>query len=339
MGIYILLILLKRLIGGKLHYLIYDVTFKWGTAVFLMISGAFMLSPRKSENIGSFIWSRFQRIIIPFIIWAVIYKYSYGEGIYNSFSLDSFVTLLKDLLIGNVHYHLWFVYMIFVLYLITPILSSFVNNASKKTLYYYFGLWFILTVFPSLIKFIWGIDTGFNNYFHLHNYVGFYVLGYFLHKNEIKLPLYVYLIIPLMIVLNFFTTRWLSVELGKTEFFFLSRFSFFNVVNAVLVFNLFRQLPWESWIKSSKVRSTISTISLLSYGVFLMHVLFIWILSQGHIPCLKINAYMINGKWIQLKASLQLYAGFSLIITIVTITSFVLSYIISKIPFVKKLLI
>ena len=208
----IIAIIALHVSGGYLHFhppegkdtwwetaLIYDIICKWGTAVFLMISGIFMLSEQRSTNLKYFFSHRFKRILIPFVAWAIIYKLSIDfEG--EIFSFKTLFFLFKSIITGNVKFHLWFVYMIFCLYLITPILTIFINSASHNKIKYYFIFWFIATVFPPIMKEYLGLENGFSAYFQLHQYAGFYLLGYYLHKNPIKINYLVYLIIPL----NFF---------------------------------------------------------------------------------------------------------------------------------------
>ena len=50
---------------------------------------------------------------------------------------------------GGVCFHLWFLYLITGLYLITPILRVLVAQASRKDLLYLLTLWFLVSsVFP-----------------------------------------------------------------------------------------------------------------------------------------------------------------------------------------------
>ncbi len=224
--------------------------------------------------------------------------------------------LLKSLMTGEVHYHLWFVYMVFGLYLITPILAKFINSASKTTIQSYFLFWFIATILPPFMKQFLGWEIGFAHYFQLHEYVGFYLLGYYLHHNPIKVNYLVYLLIPVNVLLNIYFTSQMSYELAKTDFFFLNRFSIFNVINAILLFNLFRQIPWEQWVKTEKNKTLLSQVSLLSYGIFLCHPLVIWLFDKGYLG-VQLIGYQLNGAWVHVST------GFPVILLVVCIVSFI----------------
>lgn len=69
---------------------------------------------------GDFFRKRAVRILIPFIIWSLVYAFAFGEPVSN----------LKDLLL-NFNYaagHLWFVYMLCGIYLLMPLLSPWAEK-------------------------------------------------------------------------------------------------------------------------------------------------------------------------------------------------------------------
>ena len=73
---------------------------------------------------GEFFRRRASRILIPFVIWSVVYALAWGEPVQN----------FKDLLL-NFNYaagHLWFVYMLIGLYLLMPLLSPWAEKVGKK---------------------------------------------------------------------------------------------------------------------------------------------------------------------------------------------------------------
>jgi hypothetical protein len=175
------------------------------------------------------------------------------------------------------------------------------------------------------------MSLGIEPYLTLHLYAGFYMLGYYMHTHTIHVPKALYLLIPLGIIFNFYLTKQASFSIEKTDFFYLSRFSVWNVVNAILIFHAFQRIPWKKYI-SSNILPHITTISVLSYGVFLSHVLIIWIFDKGVLG-VKLIGYHIFGTWV------ELYVGFAVIIVVVSIVSFGVCYVLSKIPYVRKMVV
>ena len=91
---------------------------------------------------GEFFRRRAIRVVIPLLVWSVIYALYWGEPVQN----------FKDLLV-NFNYiagHLWFVYMLLGIYLLMPILSPWAEKVSKKELRFYLCIW----LFTALIPFI-----------------------------------------------------------------------------------------------------------------------------------------------------------------------------------------
>ena len=89
---------------------------------------------------GEFFRRRAVRILIPFVLWSLVYAFVWGDPVRN----------LKDLLL-NFNYaagHLWFVYMLVGLYLILPLLSPWAEKVGKKELQVYLGIWLFTTLLP-----------------------------------------------------------------------------------------------------------------------------------------------------------------------------------------------
>ena len=97
---------------------------------------------------GEFFKRRAKRILIPFLVWSVVYALVWGEPVQN----------FKDLLL-NFNYaagHLWFVYMLIGLYLIMPLLSPWAEKVGKRELQVYLGIWLFTTLIPLIRQWVGG---------------------------------------------------------------------------------------------------------------------------------------------------------------------------------------
>jgi len=96
--------------------------------VFVMISGALLLDDARRESAGQFYRRRMVRVGIPLVVWTIVFLFvrRFVDG--EPLSVGSVVQLI---LTGEPYYHLWFLYMIFGLYLITPALRTFVRCAGR----------------------------------------------------------------------------------------------------------------------------------------------------------------------------------------------------------------
>ena len=106
--------------------------------LFIIASGYLQLPLRHSTR--EFFRRRAARIVVPMLIWTMVYALVYGEPVAN----------FKGLLL-NFNYaagHLWFVYMLLGLYLIMPVLSPWASTVSRNELSVYLGIWGLTLLIP-----------------------------------------------------------------------------------------------------------------------------------------------------------------------------------------------
>ena len=117
--------------------------------VFIVISCWLQFPLRYST--GEFLRRRAVRILVPFVLWTVVYAVVWGEPIQN----------FKDL-IFNFNYaagHLWFVYMLLGIYLLMPLLSPWAERVGKRELQFYIAIWLFTTLIPLVRDWMGGAPT------------------------------------------------------------------------------------------------------------------------------------------------------------------------------------
>ena len=163
---------------------IYDSICRWAVPVFVMISGALMLNKQKSiKNIYT---KNVFRIICSFIFWSLIYT------IEKHCFLNNTDNIIKNFLIGN--YHLWFLYMIAGLYILTPIITK-ITESEKTTKYFLFISIISTIVLPYIIEIITLFSTSKAEFIqnrindlNLNMVIGYslyYILGFYMNKYKI----------------------------------------------------------------------------------------------------------------------------------------------------------
>ena len=147
---------------------------------------------------GEFCRRRAVRILIPFIIWSLVYAFVWGEPVSN----------LKSLML-NFNYsagHLWFVYMLIGVYLLMPMLSPWAEKVGKKELQIYLGIWLFTTVIPLIRDWVstdslavtygptgiprqalfplWGEASwnGYGLFYYISGFIGYLLLGLYFRK-------------------------------------------------------------------------------------------------------------------------------------------------------------
>ena len=100
-----------------------------GVPLFVLLSGALLLDSSKAdEPLGVFFKKRFRRIGLPVIFWSIAYFawdfYVHGKPL----SVDNIVQGV----FSGAYVHLWFLYLLIGLYLITPVLRVLVKHLDMK---------------------------------------------------------------------------------------------------------------------------------------------------------------------------------------------------------------
>ena len=162
-----------------------------------VVASAYLQFPIKYST-GEFFKRRAVRILVPFLIWTVVYALVWGEPIQN----------FKDLLL-NFNYaagHLWFVYMIIGLYLLMPMLSPWAQKVGKRELLLYMCLCLFTSFIPLIRDWaaggqlavtygpaglprqalypLWGEASwnGYGIFYYVSGFVGYMLFGLYLRK-------------------------------------------------------------------------------------------------------------------------------------------------------------
>ncbi|MDI9576556.1 MAG: acyltransferase family protein [Thermoproteota archaeon] len=160
----------------------YDTIGMFGLPLFVMLTGALLLNPVKSdEPLRVFYKKRFNRIGLPFVFWTIIYfiwTFAVLDWPFTTFNV------LQGLISGS-YYHLWYLYVLMGLYAVTPVLRVLVKNLTRNLFTYLLILWFTGTVVtPAIHTFT---DFNFNPVvFVIFDWVGYYLLGVYLINSNIR---------------------------------------------------------------------------------------------------------------------------------------------------------
>lgn len=225
-----------------------------GVGLFFMISGALLL-PIKGRP-GSFLKKRLLRIAIPLFVWSLIYIFV--ESLSGTISLN-----------GNPTY--WFLFSLAGLYLLAPILSRWLENASRKEVEFYLCLWGIGLFLPALRP-LWAPNTGTSSLFYYFlGYAGYFVLGYYLKTfpKRIRFRFVVpamglTLLAPVLCKLfnwdvDFYSVFWYLSIFVVVQCIFWWKMAFLIIPNQLI----------------DKIGGVLMAISQMTFGIYLIHYLLI----------------------------------------------------------------
>jgi len=295
-------------------YNFYDSIARWAVPVFVMISGAIFLDNNKEINIKKLFFKNILRIITAFLFWSLFYILVHYKSIEN---INDFI---EKLILG--HYHLWFLYMIIGLYIITPFLRKITEDEDLTKLFLI--ITFIFTILlPTLSQLpcLSILNTILSRTNLNMKYITYFVLGYYLNTKEITLENRK--LIYLLSFLGFLTTIVGSSIIAnyKMEPYGLYNEFLLNVFfESIGIFLIIKNLSIHIKIKYKKL---IDILSLNSFGIYLIHDFIIEILQKNNIPPLTSHPLF----------------SIPLLIILTYIISLVISIFIHKIPILKKYIV
>ncbi len=290
--------------------------------LFFMISG-YLLLPR-SESLRTFYTKRIPKILIPLIVWSLIYLGWYC-GNHPGICTPNFVWNL--LLVQGTYYHLWFLYSLLSIYLILPLLRLMIQpNTDKMLLWYLIVLWIVFQPLLSLankfsnfsINLSAPLAPGFTGYFVFGYLLGEIVLS----RAKVLLAAVVWAISTLATILG---TYLMTQAAGQFDGFFYDFLALNVVLASGAAFILLRWLSEKTPFAAPNVHAATRTLALSTFGIYLIHVLVIEVLS-GWIPFLHINSFMGNAIW-----------SVPLVTTIVFLISFLIVRLLQRIPVLKSI--
>lgn len=265
---------------------------RWAVPVFILISGALMLSDKRPFELGYYLRRRLAKVLLPFVVWSAVY----------AFLTPNPVSTLQNMPWHATYYHLGFFYYFIPLYFVIPFLRPLVQSLDRVGVLGITAIWLGLSILYLLDTRGWWTAN-------IIMFSGFLPLGYLLYRNEflpkqltMLLGLGALIMTPIMVLQR-------SLEADSYSAGLWLSYKTINVVlAAALVFEFGRwladRLPESAW-------RWVSLISRHSLGIYLLHPLFLWPVRRfdlyaGH-PLLMILLWTIVSGALALGVSIVLH--------------------------------
>ncbi len=268
--------------ADRLWVSIYDGFSRMAVPLFMIVS-AFLLVPMKEGQTAMQLYRRRALRILPaFFIFMIIY--STVPMLWGQIDPDTASTDLSRILLNfpTLAGHLWFMYPLISLYLFIPVVSPWLAKVSAREERWFIGLFLISTCMPYLQRWfgeIWG-QCFWNEYhmlWYFSGYRGYLVLAHYIRVHlswnrgkRMKIGAISMAAGAILTILSFYIQAipgklhsTPEIEIGWS----------FCTINCVLLtagaFLLF------TCIRQKKAPRLISELSNLSYGMYLMHILWL----------------------------------------------------------------
>lgn len=251
---------------------IFDSFSRWCVPIFVMISGSLLLPSKSTESVTHFYKKRMLKIIYPLIFWTFFYILL-GVIIKHSFSPKE---ALRSIVTGAPFYHLWYLYMLPGLYLVTPFLARTVKEIQPK--YYLILIIGCLTLasVETSIEILLGLRNG--TFLKLFiPFIGYFFAGHYLHTTGSKVKTSTLLVIFLACgMLIAILTSILLPKIGlKSWEIMYSYFNPFVIVMSISIFLVFNRVK--------PIFSYVPKLAQATLGIYLIHPFILLILKDFHL--------------------------------------------------------
>ncbi len=317
---------------------------RWAVPIFIMMSGALFLNPEKQFSFKKHLKKNVLRLVIVYLFWSVVYA---TVAATFSFSLGSqgWWKRFLSIVCGVHYYHLWYLIVLVLLYLMVPVLRKITANRALMNYFLILGI-VICFALPAIGEYctlilkrvndssqlpvvgvLKGIEdiTGYMAGKLRLDFMVYFVLGHFLHSEDLsrklRIVLYVFGIVAMIniILISMLRFNLLGYDRnGATEE---------NINVAVLTFSSAIFIAAKYGLqKVRKLPKWIMNMAKYSFGIYLCHALFIdFVLYKRNV-----NPFPVGHK----KLELLLFVAATVVIYI---ASYLVTWAISKIPLLRKI--
>lgn len=177
--------------------------------LFMMVTGILLL-PTKMD-MGSFYKKRISRVLIPFLVWSVLYNlFPWFTGLLNCDSetihvffkwtdtSQAFGDALRNILMIPFNFsafaiQMWYVYLLIGIYLYIPVFSAWVEKSDKRSQRIFLAIWAVSLFVPYLRNYLTENLFGecswneFGLFYYFAGFSGYMLLGYHLVKYPLQM--------------------------------------------------------------------------------------------------------------------------------------------------------
>lgn len=308
---------------------VYESLVRWAVPVFVMISGVFLLNPDKELSAGKVYKKYVLRVVIAIAVWGLFYRctdIAISKFIrHKEISRNAAIVELLEIPFGTAWFHLWYLYMIIGLYVMTPIYRVFTRTAGKKEACYLLAVFAIAGIcLPFVKKMLLGIHPRLNlnlSVVETMNYTGYFFAGYYLskaHFSKRQMRL-IFVAGILSVAITAVGTSFVSIRAGKGVELFYENMSPVTMMEAVMVFVLVKSV-WEERPLSQRCTRIVTELSSCTFGIYLLHAFMIRLCDMAGLTTFMSPAISIP-----------------LVSVIVFIASLIVVYLLRRIPVFRKI--
>lgn len=277
--------------------------------LFVMVSGMMFLGKDNLTFKDVFKKYLLKVLLIIFVIGTIMILM---EEIFinKSVSLDVVRRVFLRLIEGDSWAHMWYLYLVFGLYLLTPVFVLITKNIKEKDYRTFLIILFAISIIIPTLNELFDIKIAFNK-LGISGYIFYYFYGYYLYKYDTskKFKLFNYIVSILCIIYTIYR----AININTLD----DVYSYTTLVPCMLASSTILLLKGTT-VKSGDV---INTIGVCSLGIYVIHQFFINIIYK----VIKFDLIVTHP-----------YSCLFLYFLIIFSSSFLVTYLLRKIKFVRK---
>lgn len=254
-----------------------NVISRSGVPLFIMLSGYLLLDKNRVTTVSKQLNRAFFRIFVPLVFWVLVYLYWRHFWYYRE---EFNLSYILELFLSSKVFHLYYLFIILGLYLITPYLKKILirySNLQKLRLMigsFVFGFLAVLmtNLFPS-INFI------INSFTIFSVYLGYFLVGDYLRDVKVSKSQGIMLLLTVL-VLTLVTGALLFFTNNQAQYF--KEYLSINIIVIslslfTLLFNIENYFPG---VKNKILFKAVMFISSVAFGIYLIHPIIVDLLDH-----------------------------------------------------------
>lgn len=307
----------------------YDIACRSAVPLFFMMSGQLFLGKPQGPSIKRLYRSNVLKLVVVYAAWTLIYTFiSLDYSAVGAEGWSAFAPQFVESML-NPHYHLWFLPVMIVVYLLIPALYALAHFEKGKYLLYSCIVFSGVSIIAAASGMIPSITNDFPGAFGrgvawVLGYSGYFLWGYYLSTKDFsRARLWqVIVLLAAVIIATVICAQIIGVGNGSPRRYLYANLSLPVLLAAVLIYVLFIKLKprFESRI-TQKASVRLSALSAASLAVYLIHPAIVEFLEQ------QFGSYVfVFTPWLSIPL-------FALGVFVVCLAA---GLILKKLPFIKK---
>ena len=259
----------------------------WCVPVFVMVSGALLLSRPLVDNPVVILKHRLARLAVPLVIWTVFYTLLAWV---SSHGVIDFRSTLKGILRGMpvTGFHLWYLYMCVGLYTLAPLVCIFIEAVPRNMVKYTLLIGFLMASIEGVVSLSCGTPVASTFLGLCVPYTPYFIAGVLLrrlHINSGRTRLLLLAAVSCGVLIAVGTAALLPV-MNKPWAVLHGYLNPLVIVMAICVYMVVTQEPASRMCNNRMFQKLVRYVAPFTLGVYVLHPFCLQVLSR-----LEINAW------------------------------------------------